>query len=118
MGRRPRRAVFFVLCMLAGLAIGLTYGWVINPIQYTDSSLQSLRIDYKTDLILMAAELYQNEGDINLASARLESLGEAPLPELLEEAVAFADEHQYASTDIQLMEDLASAVEASLTIPE
>jgi len=118
MSRPLRRVVFFFLCMLAGLAIGLTYGWVINPIQFTDSSLHTLRIDYRTDLILMAAELYQEEGNIDQALTRLEPLGEAPLPEMLEQTIAFAEEHQYESVDLQLMENLASAVETTLIPPE
>jgi hypothetical protein len=116
MGQRSRRIVFFVLCVLAGLAIGLTYGWVINPVQHAGSARHALRIDFKTDLILMVAELYQDEGDINLALERLRPLGETPLLELLTQAISFAEEHQYAPADIQTLQDLASAVETALSI--
>jgi len=109
--QRTRRVLFFTLSVLVGLAVGVTYGWVVNPVQYTNTPPDSLRIDYQTDIFLMAAELYENEGDITLALSRLDFLGERSLPEMMRQTILFAEEHQYTTADIQLLENLAAAVE-------
>ena len=111
MGRHPRRLLFFTFTLLAGLAIGLTYGWVVDPVRYTNTPAQTLRIDFKADFILMTAELYQDEGDITLAQSHLDFLDETDLSEALNDALDFAVENQYAQLDIQSMEELASAIE-------
>ncbi len=118
MKHRTRRVLFFTLSVLVGLAAGVTYGWVVNPVQYTDTPPDSLRIDYQTDLVLMAAELYENEGDITPALSRLDFLGETSLPEMMQQTIIFAEEHQYTAADIQLLENLAAAVELTPPDPE
>ena len=59
---------FVTLIALAlGITLGLVYGWVINPVQYTDVTPDALRIDYRTDYVLMVAEAYRAEQDPALA---------------------------------------------------
>ena len=111
MKQRTRRVLFFALSVLMGLAVGVTYGWVVNPVQYTETPPDSLRIDYQTDIVLMAAELYQHEGNITLALACLDFLSETSFPGMVQQAITFAEEHQYTAVDLQLMENLAAAVE-------
>jgi hypothetical protein len=43
------RWTLFFIVLLLGLGLGLLYGWVINPVSYQDTTLDTLRIDYKTD---------------------------------------------------------------------
>lgn len=115
MGRRGRRIVLFILSILVGLTAGVAYGWVVNPVQYSDTAPDTLQVDYKADIILMIAELYQHEGDADLALTRLNFLEETSLIEIVEQSIAHAEECEYASTDIQLMEILASAVSQALS---
>ena len=60
---------------MLGIALGLIYGWVIDPIEYTDVPPNILREDYRADYVLMVAEAYQNEIDSEIAARRLAVLG-------------------------------------------
>ena len=69
------RWVSILLATLLGIVIGLLYGWVIDPVQFTDITPDALRIDYKTDYVLMVAEAYQTEQKEEVAARRLAILG-------------------------------------------
>ena len=69
------RWVRFLIAILVGLAIGLAYGWLVSPVRYIDTSPNTLRIDYKTDYVLMVSETYQSEKDLDQAVRRLGLLG-------------------------------------------
>ena len=114
MKRRTRRLVFFVLVIVLGIAAGVTYGWVVNPIQYTETGLQTLGQDFKTDYVLMVAEIYHANGDPVLAMVRLSTLGENPLLQTLDSALTFAQENAYSTADQQLLMDLRQAVAVTL----
>ena len=111
MGRTTRRWLFFLLATLVGLAAGIFFGWQVAPVQYNDTGLHTLRTDYKTDFVLMVAELYHHEADAAIALARLRYLGEIPPLEVVQEAIAYADAHRYAPGDMQLMRNLSSAIQ-------
>ena len=110
MGRRIRRYVFFVLAIASGVAIGVLLGWVFNPLNIVDTGLDSLRIDYKTDTILMVAQLYQSEGDLPSALTRLSKLGETNPSDLMQIAINYATQHDYAPIDINAMQNLADDI--------
>jgi hypothetical protein len=60
-----------LLGLAIGLAIGLYYSWVINPIEYTDTAPASLREDFKSDYLTLVASAYASSGDLARAKARL-----------------------------------------------
>jgi hypothetical protein len=112
--RRTRRYIFFFAVILVGLAIGVIYGWVINPVKYRNTGMATLRMDYKTDYVLMVAELYESEGDVAMALARLSYLeAESPLA-LITSTIDFAENYNYTAEDLQSMWDLASAIDDTL----
>jgi hypothetical protein len=108
------RWVSFLLAVLIGVAIGLYYGWVINPVEYIDTTPSSLLIDYQADYVLMVAEVYQAEGEIAQAGARLAFLGEAPPIQMVQEALGFATRQGYADADLRRMRDLLDALQAQV----
>jgi hypothetical protein len=108
--QRVWRFVFFALAILAGFAAGLGYGWVINPVQYTSTSPDTLRSDYQVDFVLMTAELYLAEDDLPMALARLAFLSDTPPLTLMDEAIDFAQKRQYAPADLLLMRKLAADI--------
>ena len=117
MSKRAWRYTFFTLTILIGFAVGLGYGWLINPIRIggfappdNGISLDRLPIDYRTDFVLMVAELYQAEGDLPLALDRLDLMGDSPLLSMTE-AITYADSLNYAEVDLQLMRNLAFVVQ-------
>ncbi|MCC7362331.1 MAG: hypothetical protein IT317_22820 [Anaerolineales bacterium] len=73
------RAVIVILAaLLAGVAGGLYYGWVIAPVQYVDADPASLHQSFKDDYILMIATAYAGDGDLEAARAGLSGLGLEP----------------------------------------
>ncbi|HSL45503.1 MAG TPA: hypothetical protein VK897_18860, partial [Anaerolineales bacterium] len=65
------RRIGFIIAILIGLAGGLYYGWVVNPVNYVDTTIDTLRPDYQTDYVLMVAEAYHANLDLDLAARRL-----------------------------------------------
>jgi hypothetical protein len=88
-----RRVLLLALVGLAaGAALGLLVGWVLWPVQYTNTAPAQLRQDYRDDYILMVATAYQVEGDLEAARARLALLDPdrpaRPVVELAERLIA------------------------------
>lgn len=110
MNRRTWRFVLFALAIMAGFASGLGYAWVINPVEYASTSPDTLRSDYQADFVLMTAELYQAEADLPMAVSRLGFLSDTPPLTLMDEAIDFAQNRQYAPADLQLMRNLATDI--------
>jgi hypothetical protein len=50
------RWIKFLIAIGLGVAIGLFYSWTINPVQVVDSTPDTLRLDYRSDYVLMVAE--------------------------------------------------------------
>ena len=71
---RLLRNLRFWIGLILGLAAGLLYGWLLQPVHVTDTGLASLRQDYRTDYVLMVAEAYGGEGGLSLAVQRLAAL--------------------------------------------
>jgi hypothetical protein len=113
------RWIRFLIAILAGIALGLIYGWVISPVRYVETSPDTLRVDYKADYVLMVAEAYQDEKDLAAALRRLALLGEAPPVEMVYQAVQFAGQYGYNDADLGrlqvLMEDLQALSQAQGT---
>jgi hypothetical protein len=106
------RWIGFIIAILVGAALGLAYGWIVSPVRYVDTSPDTLRIDYKTDYILMVAEAYQSEGDLGLAVRRLALLGNIPSTDVVAQSIQFARKYGYAETDIARMQVLWNELQA------
>ena len=105
------RYILFLLTLLAGLGAGLFYGWVLSPVEFVDTSPDTLRQDYKTDYVLMAAEAYSVEGDVALAARRLALLGDETPFISAQQALTFAVQVGYAPSDLALLRELVDALE-------
>lgn len=113
-----RRWIGFIVAIAVGVGVGLFYGWVIRPVEYVDTSPNTLRIDYKTDYVLMVAEAYEAEGDLENAVQRLTFLGEASLVDLVTKAMIFAESVGYTDTDLAKMQNLLSDLQAYRLLQE
>ena len=67
----------FLLAIVLGLAGGLYYSWVINPVSYVETAPSSLRDEYREDYLALIASAYASTGDLDRARVRL-----ALLPDL------------------------------------
>lgn len=104
------RWVRFFIILLVGFGAGLLYGWVLDPVEYVDTFPETLREDYQADYILMVAEAYQGERDLDLAVERLTYLGFIPPESLVENAMYFAVQNGYAPSDLGLLRNLSEAL--------
>jgi hypothetical protein len=75
-----------------------------------------LRIDYRTDYILMVAETYHREVDLEQAIRRLGMLGSTPPADMVYQAILFARKAGYTDGDQALMQALLSALQAGSPI--
>jgi hypothetical protein len=101
----------FLIAVLLGIAAGLFYGWVVNPVKYTDTPPSALRADYKADYVLMVAEAYQGNHDLALAVRRLALLGDTAPGKFVQQAVSYGSKEGYAQADLDLMARLADALQ-------
>jgi len=69
--------------IVLGIILGILYGWVINPVEWTDADITHLRADLKAEYLRMAIDSYALNGDTELAKARFNQLGEEA-PQVLE----------------------------------
>jgi hypothetical protein len=90
-----------------GLLIGLLYGWVIRPVEYVDTAPASMRADYRADFVLMIAEAYTQDTDLELARVRLASLGPKPPINFVVAAIDYGVQEAFPQTDLQTLNHLA-----------
>ena len=111
MTSRKVRWLAFLITIAVGVAAGLYYGWVISPVDYVDTTPNTLREDYKADFVLMVAEAYQADGDLEAARQMLALLDE-DASAVVEEAFAFGVSHGYASQDLFVLHELLTALQS------
>ena len=109
-----RTALLNLIVGLAlGVALGLVYTWKIDPVKYTDAAPDSLRADYKSEYVLMIAQAYAADSDLDLARARLATLN-APDPiQLVANIVAQQTAAGTPPGDVNALNALAAALNTS-----
>ncbi len=104
--------------LIIGLGVGLIYGWVLRPVEYVDTSPDTLREDYRTDYVLMVAEAYAGDGDLDLAQIRLAALGPQPPVDIVVEAIDYAVKQNFSRPDLETLNRLAIQLRAIPPSPE
>lgn len=99
------------IAALIGIALGLVYGWVIDPIEYKDVPPNILRVDYRADYVLMIAEAYQKEIDSETAARRLAILGGESPALVVASTLEYAKQNAFAQNEIQALQDLLTAMQ-------
>ena len=102
-----QRWIGFIITIMLGVALGLLFGWAIYPVEYVDTTPDSLRMDYQTDFVLMVAEAYRLEGSLGLAARRLALLGDTSPGEIIAQASLNAVQLGYSANDLALLQKLA-----------
>jgi hypothetical protein len=108
----PQRWLYFILAVLIGVGLGLLYGRVISPVEYVDTTLDTLSPDYRADFVLMTAEIYQADQDIEAAARQIARLGSQPPADIAAGALDYARQIGYHPSDIALLEKLMAALQA------
>ena len=65
-----------IVGLIIGVALGLSYAWIISPIRYIDTIPSSLRADFKDQYRVAISAAYAATSDIQRARARLALLGD------------------------------------------
>ncbi len=65
-----------LIALILGVAIGMVYAWVINPVEWVDGEPQQLRADLQEDYLRMAIDSYSVNKDADLALIRFQAIGE------------------------------------------
>ena len=109
---KSTRWIFILIALILGVGAGLAYGWIIDPIKFFDLTPDTLRADYKTDYVLMTAEAYRVEQDPGTAARRLAIFGSQTPSSIASEALDYARSNGFPDSDIALIQDLVTAMQA------
>lgn len=74
-GTRREIALLAIIGLVIGAAIGLYISWGLWPLEYYDSDPSQLKRSYVPDYVLLIAQRYAVDGDMDAAQERLKSLG-------------------------------------------
>ena len=109
---KPTRWILIFITLILGIGVGLAYGWFIDPIEFIDLTPDTLRADYKTDYVLMTAEAYRLEQDPGTAARRLAIFGAQSPSAIVSEALDYAQSNGFPDSDIALIQELVTAMQA------
>ena len=107
---RTGRLIGFFISILLGIIGGGAYGWLYHPLQTTNTSLASLRADFKADYVLMVAESYHNNGDLDNAISLLNSINTGDALNAVQRGLLTAQGMEYEEGDMRLIADLEAAL--------
>ena len=62
--------------VVLGFVIGLTWGWVIQPVEWTDAAPNTLAAPYKEDFMRMVIDSLRTNAQTDLAKNRVATLGD------------------------------------------
>ena len=109
---KPTRWILIIIALTIGIGAGLAYGWFIDPIEFFDLTPETLRADYKTDYVLMTAEAYRFEQDPGTAARRLAIFGAQTPSAIASESLDYARTIGFPDSDIALIQELVTAMQA------
>ena len=110
-----RKLIFFIVILLS-LAAGLAFGWVIKPGIQMQNPISSLREDFRSDYVLMVAEVYNKDADLDAAAARLAVLDKAAPTRAALVAAAYARSAGYSINDLDLLMALARDMQNTMPV--
>jgi hypothetical protein len=96
--------------LVIGIALGLIYAWIFQPVKYIDTSPSSLRSDFKDQYRALIAAAYLGNGDLLRARARLELLKDGDMFRALSEQAQRTLAQQGSDADARALGLLAIAL--------
>jgi hypothetical protein len=115
---KKKRQIGFLVAILAGLIVGLAYGWILNPAKPRNVTLDSLRSDYQADYVLMVAENFAVDRDLAAATASLQKLSDSNPPLVTaKQALIMGQQLGYSDAEQQIILDLETALSDATQIP-
>ncbi len=108
---KKSRLIGFLLFILIGFVLGLIYGWVINPAGVKNTTLSSLRTDFKADYVVMVSELYASNQDLDAAIKDLKVISTKgdSIP-VVQEALLVGQQFGFSQREMRAIADLEIAL--------
>jgi hypothetical protein len=100
-----------IIVLALGIALGVIYGWGIDPIEYTDVTPDIMRADYRADYVLMVAEAHKNEQDSEISARRLAILGSEAPAQIVTTTLDYAANNNFTQDEIILLQGLLTAMQ-------
>lgn len=112
--RSPKRSFpwYLLTGLLIGLALGLSFAWLIAPTQYVDTNPASLREEFKEQYRRLIAVSYAANGDLARAQARLTLLNDPTIADTLAAQAQRALATGAPSEEVRALAQLAAVAEA------
>jgi hypothetical protein len=111
------RFLLLLIGALAGVFLGVWYGWSVSPITYTETSPNELRPEFRADYVLMVAETYSSDHDLGQAAVKLSRLGQDDLAGLVRQVEQAYQAAGYPQADQDHLNALASDLARYSTLP-
>ena len=106
-----KRGPWYLLTgLVLGIALGLIYAWVFQPVRYVDTTPESLRPDFKDQYRALIAAAYLGNGDLVRARARLELLKDEDMFRVISEQAQRTLAQQGSDADARALGLLAIAL--------
>lgn len=109
---------FLLTGLIVGLAIGLLISWVVLPVEFIDTTPETLRADFKDEYRYLIANAYAVSGNLERARARLNLLGDPDSSAALREQAGRLLSAGASEASVNVLEGLAEALTAQPGAPE
>ncbi len=114
--REEKRGNWYLLTgLILGVALGLVYAWMIDPVEYVNAPPNALRQDYKDQYRTLIALAYQYNGDLGRAISRLETLEDEDVISAVEMQAQQALAQGRPEIEVQALGRLAMALRQDST---
>jgi hypothetical protein len=114
MEEENRGNLYLVTGIVIGLALGLLFSWVIQPVQYLDTSPDSLKGIYQDQYRAVIAAAFEANQDMVRAKARLELLGDEDIVQAVAEQAQRALAEGGSAGEVKALGQLATALGRSI----
>ena len=114
---RGKRFFWFLVMIALGAVLGMLYGWVVRPVGGNESTPNALRYDYQADYVLMTAEIFAADSNLDQAVNNLLLLGNQPPALIAAEGLQSARALDWAQGDLDKIELLVQSLEGHTNPP-
>jgi hypothetical protein len=108
------RLLGFIFFIILGIGIGLLYGWMVSPGDVKNTTLSSLRADYKSDYTLMVSEVYASDPDIEDTINLLEEISPGNPLAAVQNALLVGQQFGYSEIEMRWLANLEMALRDSM----
>jgi hypothetical protein len=103
------RQAILIVGLVIGLALGLTYTWVIEPVELINTYPALLRTDYRRDWVRLVAVSYTADGNLERARTRLAGIAQEDVARAMQPLI---EEYAAAGHSAETLRRLSTLAQA------